>query len=59
MAPINNRILSLNTYVVNVYLCTDLVDDLAQDKVSVLWATPLDGSHQQVTEAVDCVRQLI
>lgn len=42
-----------------MHLSTDLVDNLAEDEISVLWATPLNGSHQQVTESVDCVRQLI
>lgn len=38
---------------------TDLVDNLTQDEVSVLWATPLDRSHQQIAEAVNRVWQLI
>jgi len=38
---------------------TDLVDHLAEDEVSVLRAAPLDGRHQQITEAVDSVRQLV
>ena len=36
-----------------------LVNNLTKDEISVFWATPLDGSHQQVTESVDSVRQLI
>lgn len=40
-------------------LSTYLADNLAKDKISIFWATPLDGSHQQVTESVHRVRQFI
>ena len=43
----------------NHQLSTDLVDDLSEDELSVLRAAPLDGRHQQVTEPVHGVRQLV
>lgn len=38
---------------------TDLVDNLAQDKVSILWTIPFNGCHKQIAEAIDGVWQLI
>lgn len=42
-----------------MHCLTDLVDNLAQDEVSVLWAIPFNGGHKQVAEAIDGVWQLV
>lgn len=38
---------------------TDLVDNLAQDEVPVLWTVPFNGGHEQIAEAIDSVWQLV
>lgn len=47
-------------YILQMYILhTDLIDHLSKDEVSVFRAIPFNRGHEQITEAVDCVRQLV
>lgn len=41
------------------YKYTDLIDHLSEDEVSVFRAVSFNSCHEQITEAVDCVRKLV
>lgn len=43
----------------SIYEHTDLIDHLSEDEVSVFRAVPFNSSHEQITEAVHCVWQLV
>lgn len=52
-----------STFILNKHfvctVCTDLIDHLSENKVSIFRAVSFNGRHEQITEAVDGVRQLI